>query len=286
MKRGSSSGKFKYPTLSTVLDVSALLPSASEKTNEPFDSRFNKSVFIKVNYGGRLTVIKAVIFDMDGVLFDTERLELECSNEVLHKYGQYMPQELYAETCSMVDSEYKIRLETVFGAEFDFDSFEQETSALIRSRLKEDGIPVKDGVREILIYLETNRYRTAVATSTSKSKAERYLKEAEIYKYFDAVVCGDMVARSKPYPDVYEAAAGALGLSTGKCIAVEDSSNGIKSAVSAGCITVMVPDLLAPDAYLSSVCSCVAKSLIELVEIIDIYRHVQKTILSRRLRIL
>ena len=108
------------------------------------------------------------------------------------------------------------------------------------------GFEVKKGLFEILDYLKTNNYRIAVATATERDRAESYLKKINAYKYFDAIICGDMVKNGKPAPDIYLTASEKLGLPSTECVAFEDSPNGIKSAISAGCVTVMVPDLDKP----------------------------------------
>jgi HAD superfamily hydrolase (TIGR01509 family) len=213
-------------------------------------------------------MIQAVIFDMDGVLLDTERLELQCSNAVLSKMNLFLSREIYAETCGLSRSEYQLKLRQAFGEDFDFDSFERHVSNRMADELRINGVPIKDGVIETLVALRANRIKTAVATSTDKAQTLRYLDELGIRRLFDAVRCGDMVAKNKPAPDVYEAAAEALGIPTKNCVAVEDSKNGVVSAVSAGCMTVMAPDLLQPDDCLSALCVCVTDRITNLPDIV------------------
>lgn len=128
------------------------------------------------------------------------------------------------------------------------------------------GFEVKKGLFELLDYLKNNNYLIAVATATDRERAESYLKKIDAYKYFDAVICGDMVNNGKPEPDIYLTASGKLGLPAVECVAFEDSPNGIKSAHSAGCKVIMIPDLTQPDENIKSLLSGVYESLDKAIE--------------------
>ena len=117
---------------------------------------------------------------------------------------------------------------------------------LMDNYVEKNGIEVKSGAKELLEFLKENGYKVALATATPPERAERYLKAHDLYKYFDVTVSASMVSVGKPAPDIYLKAAEMLSLSPQSCVALEDSPNGIKSASSAGCVTVMVPDLDKP----------------------------------------
>ena len=134
--------------------------------------------------------------------------------------------------------------------------------------IEENGIESKDGADFLLSYLKENGYKVARATATPFDRAKRYLEKLGLLRYFDEVVCSSMVQNGKPEPDIYLLAAEKLGLKPQECIALEDSQNGIKSASSAGCKTVMVPDLDGPSEEIKPLLYDVADGLKDVVRII------------------
>lgn len=138
-------------------------------------------------------------------------------------------------------------LQGLFGEGFDYFRIRGRRMELINEYLKDNPLELKDGAVELLAFLNENRLLTAVATATDYERTRDYLTRVGIFDKFDRIVCATMVERGKPSPDIYIYAAEQLGLKTGECMALEDSPNGVKSAVSAGCRTVMVPDLTEPD---------------------------------------
>lgn len=189
-------------------------------------------------------MLKAVLFDMDGLMFDTERLAVRALLETGEKFG-------YGEISKLVplitgSSAVKTRqicLETM-GEEFPFEEFMRYRQNLIDRHIEANGVPVKPGLRELLAYLRQNGLRTAVVTSTSRAHAVDYIEKAGVLPLFDTVVCGDMLKKSKPAPDIYLMAARALEEEPKRCMALEDSPNGVASAWAAGMKAVMVPDLI------------------------------------------
>ena len=130
-------------------------------------------------------------------------------------------------------------------------------------------VPVKKGLKTILDYLKGHRYRIAVASSSPENVVKAHLKDADIDKYFDVIMCGNMVAKSKPEPDIYIEAAGKLKLPTSECYAFEDSESGLKAALASGCRTIMVPDLWQPDDVMRQKVAAVCKDLDEAAVYID-----------------
>lgn len=191
--------------------------------------------------------IKGAVFDMDGLMLDTEKLLVRFWREAAAYYGYDMTDENVFEIRSLSRKYSVPLLKGIFGEDFPFDEVRSRRIALMNEYIDENGFDVKKGLFEMLDFLKENDYLVAVATATDRERAERYLKKIGAYEYFDAVICGDMVKNGKPEPDIYITAAAELGLSPEECAAFEDSPNGIKSAWSAGCKVIMIPDLTQPD---------------------------------------
>lgn len=210
--------------------------------------------------------IKGAIFDMDGLMLDTEKLLVRFWKKSAEEYGYNMTDENVFEIRSL-SRKYSIPLlKGIFGEDFPFNEVRSRRITLMNDYIDKYGFEVKKGLFELLDYLENNNYRIAVATATERERAESYLKKIGAYKYFDAVICGDMVKNGKPEPDIYLTASGELGLPAEECVAFEDSPNGIKSAYSAGCKVIMIPDLTQPDDNIKPLLSGVYESLDKAVE--------------------
>ncbi|MBO5112989.1 MAG: HAD family phosphatase [Lachnospiraceae bacterium] len=206
---------------------------------------------------------KAVIFDMDGVIFDSERLVLEGWQEIAAKYGiegigEVLPRCLgvNAQATREIFREY-------YGQDFPYDEYKKEASALFHSRYGNGKLPLKSGVKELLSYLKENGYLVGLASSTRQAIVEQEIRDAGLMPYFDNLVCGDMLKRSKPEPDIYLKACENLDVEPRMAVAVEDSYNGIRSAKRAGMVPVMVPDMVQPDEEMRSLAHKICKDLFE-----------------------
>ena len=127
------------------------------------------------------------------------------------------------------------------------DLFINSTREYVYDYYDKNGVPKKEGLDEILKYLKEKGYKIAVASSSRRQSVIHHLKDANIEDYFDAIISGDMIKRSKPKPDIYLEAAKVLNVRPKDCYALEDSPNGIKSAKNANMTTVMIPDLIKPN---------------------------------------
>lgn len=213
--------------------------------------------------------INGAIFDMDGLMIDTEKLLVRFWEESAFEYGYNMTDENVYEIRSL-SRKYSIPLlKGIFGEEFPFNEIRNRRIVLMNDYINKYGFEVKKGLFEILEYLKTNNYRIAVATATERDRAESYLKKINAYKYFDAIICGDMVKNGKPAPDIYLTASEKLGLPSTECVAFEDSPNGIKSAYTAGCKVIMIPDLTQPDENIKPLLSGVYESLDKSVDFFE-----------------
>ncbi len=190
-------------------------------------------------------MIQAVVFDMDGVLFDTERLYNKAWHEVAKSYPiEADLDDLIVRCVGLNHTDTRHLFADVLGADFPFDEYTRRIGTRFQELVKED-LPVKEGTYEILCWLKEQKIPTALATSTSHEGALSHLLRTGILPYFDKIITGDMVEHSKPAPDIYLIACDALHMPPADCIAVEDSPNGIRSAYTAGMMAVMIPDQIA-----------------------------------------
>ena len=213
--------------------------------------------------------MKAVIFDMDGVIFDSERATYLCWKKVAEDHGLAGMDEVYRKCIGVtVEVTRQICLDA-YGEDFPYEEFGKEASILYHAEYDGGRLPVKEGVREILSYLKDNGIPTAIASSTRQERVIRQLREAGLLEFFDEVVGGESVSRSKPAPDIFLYAADLLGAEPADCVVIEDSFNGIRAAHAAGMIPVMVPDMLEPDEEIRGKCKAVCPTLTEVRKILQ-----------------
>lgn len=189
--------------------------------------------------------VKAALFDMDGLLLDTEALYIVAMQAAAQALDREMPLDFCHSMVGIPGHECSIMIEDFYGEGFSIAEFRTLYSRHIQ-RLVEAGIPVKPGVVELLDFLAGRGLRLAVATSAGRATAENHLAKAGLLDRFDAVATRDDVLHAKPHPDVYLEAARRLGVAPEHCIAFEDSNVGLAAAHAAGTMAFMVPDLLQP----------------------------------------
>lgn len=211
---------------------------------------------------------QAIVFDMDGVIFDSEIKVVECWRVIADKYGIPNIDDAVRECFGCNQVEAKERFLRRYGADFPYVEYKKEMSDLFHLRYDNGKLPLKPGVVEIMEYLKTNGKKIALATSTRRVTVESGLTWAGLIDYFDAIICGDMVERSKPAPDIYLKACETLGVEPGDAYAIEDSYNGIRSAHAAGLMPIMVPDMMEPDEEMEQLSVAIIESLEKVVEYI------------------
>ena len=201
--------------------------------------------------------IKAIIFDMDGVMFDTERLYEEAFAMIAKKWGyEYEVTEEFIKSFKGKKKEaikvmYKTLLDKVSiertGKEFDADEHIKQVLEYLDNYIENNGMPIKNGLIELLQYAKINNIKIAIGTSEKFERVQFYLNKANINKdIFDSIICGDMVEKGKPAPDIYLKACEKILVNPENAIVCEDAPNGILAAYSAGAKPVMIIDLIEP----------------------------------------
>lgn len=212
--------------------------------------------------------MEAVVFDMDGIIFDSELLVLETWKEVAEKHGFPDIEKVCKECLGTNDAVTRQIFLEHYGREFPYDEYAKEMSALFHKRAAGGKLPKKPGVEELLAALKERGLKVALASSTKRETVLRELEEGGLLHYFDKVVCGDMVSRSKPEPDIFLKACELLDVSPEKAYVIEDSYNGIRAAHSAGMKPIMVPDLAAPTEEMQELAGWILPSLREVQALI------------------
>lgn len=195
--------------------------------------------------------IKAVIFDLDGTLIDTEKYYRAAWPAAAKHFGYDMSDEQSLLLRSLGQPFAPAQFKEWFGPDCNYEEIKNYRKKLMNDILEKNGIELKPGAMEILNYLKSNCFLTAMATANPYDRTVKYLKQLGLYDYFDKIICATMVKEGKPSPDVYDYSCKELNLSPDECIAVEDSPNGVLSAYRAGCKVIMIPDQSQPDEKLS-----------------------------------
>ena len=189
------------------------------------------------------TRIRAAIFDMDGTMFDTERLYMEGWIKGLTELGYPPETEMLFEFHGRSPEDNARIFEERYGVTEPYWKARPIRDAYTNEFLKQHGVPVKPGLFEILRVLKDNGILIAAATSSRRDRAEKLWEDAGVTPYLDCYVCRDDITKSKPDPDIFLKAAGKTGAGPSECVVFEDALNGLTAARAAGCHTIYVPDL-------------------------------------------
>ena len=214
-------------------------------------------------------MITAAVFDMDGLMFDTERLVYENWQNMMNERGYDYDLDFFKTTVGKRKNEVQRLYFDRFGDDFPYWELADLGKARYVERVKAEGIPIKKGLIELLTFLKERGIKTALATSTSRQTAEFNLQISDTARFFDSLVCGNDVKKGKPHPEVFLTAAQRLGEKSENCVAYEDSINGIISAHSAGMTTVMVPDYIAPTEEIKPMIDYLCEDLAQSIEKIE-----------------
>ena len=203
-----------------------------------------------------------VIFDMDGVIFDSERAYIAAYKKLAPQYGL---DDMEAVHRACIESIGVTRVKTheifvrIVGHDFDYEAYRED----VQLELNKSDFMLKPGVYELFGWLRENGARIALASSTRRERVYPMLDGAGLTEYFDAIVCGDMVSHSKPHPEIFLTAAESIGAAPEDCYVIEDSFNGIRGAHAAGMRPIMVPDIVQPDDEITGLAEVVLPSLLD-----------------------
>lgn len=211
-------------------------------------------------------MFQAVVFDMDGLMFDSERMIQRSWDVVGVKMGfGKMGKDIY-HTLGLNNAERERYFKSAYGEDFPYLEFRENYRAEVARDTRQNGTPVKKGLYELLEVLKEKQMKLAVATSSSYENTVELLKETKVYSYFQEIVTGNMVEHSKPAPDIYQKACEKLNVLPEHALALEDSYNGIRSGYAAGMKVIMIPDLLTDSSCVDELLFAKMESLAEVAE--------------------
>lgn len=191
-------------------------------------------------------LLQGVIFDMDGLMFDTERLSACCWEQVGREFGLDITESFLVGVRGMTRREFQRIFEQRFGDQADYETVMGRKTELFQQEIRQNGVPVKPGLPELLVFLREQRVSAAMATATNQEIARRYLSGTGLTAFFDQLIFGDQVHRGKPDPEIFLCAAQMLGALPEHCVVLEDSLNGVLAGIRGGFRTIMVPDMTQP----------------------------------------
>ncbi len=211
-------------------------------------------------------MIKAVIFDMDGLMIDSERVTYNGYKKVLGDMGLDITEEFYTTLLGRTIETAKQLFENVYGKDFHLDDVIPLVHKYMADLFDNEGVPVKKGLVDLLKYLKDNNYKTVVATSSQRKRVDHILNIANISQYFDDSICGDEVAHGKPNPEVFLRACEKAGVSPEEALVLEDSEAGIQAAYSGKIKVICIPDMKYPEEAYASKTTKILPSLEEVID--------------------
>ena len=212
--------------------------------------------------------ISAVIFDMDGVIFDSERPVLAGWQDIARKYSIPDIETPYYKCIGVNSVKTREIFLDFYGADFPYDKYKAEQSHNFHAKYDGGKLPLMPYIRETLELIRSAGISAAVASSTRSAVVLQQIADAGLDGYFSAIIGGDMISRSKPFPDIFLEAAKLLGASPENSLVIEDSFNGIRAAYTGGFVPVMVPDMVAPDCEMQAKADYIFGDLSGVMELI------------------
>jgi HAD superfamily hydrolase (TIGR01509 family) len=218
---------------------------------------------------GDAPVIRGVLFDMDGLVLDTEKLYTRFWTEACHFYGFPMTREQALRMRAANSRLGQANLHEFFGPAADYAMIRAKRIELMDAYVAEHGIAPKPGIYELMDYLQRRGIPAAITSSSPRAWIRRHLESQNLFHRFDEICSGHEVPCGKPAPDIYLRGAEVLGLKPEECLALEDAPTGIESAYRAGCATVMIPDQDQPDEETERKLYAKANSLRDIIDLLE-----------------
>ncbi len=211
-------------------------------------------------------MIKAVIFDMDGLMIDSERVTYEGYVIECGKLGLTMEKEFYISLLGCPIPSIFERFYQHYSPDFPMEMVLKNVHQYMNDLFENQGVPVKDGLRPLLAYLKDHGYKTIVATSSARNRVDRILEQTGLASFFDDSICGDEVEHGKPNPDIFLKACQKIQVSPSQALVLEDSEMGIQAAASAKIPVICVPDMKYPAPPYAALTARIDNSLNDVLE--------------------
>lgn len=200
------------------------------------------------------------IFDMDGLIFDTERIFMEQLAVAMAEKGYRLTREVYCRSLGMAGKALEELMKGVYGEQYPFREMGQRARNMVNTIADTVGLPLKPMIPELLDWLKEQKICCAVASSSASATVKKYLENAEIDEYFSCIIGGEMVEKSKPEPDIFLMACDQCGVRPEQAVVLEDSENGIRAAYAAGIPGICVPDLKEPSEEVCRMTSAIVRT--------------------------
>jgi len=217
----------------------------------------------------KLNQFRGIIFDMDGLMFDTEKLYFNAWIVAFKEKGYTIDPHLFMDILGFTIEDIKSIFLKFLDNEAEFYYLKGLRDEHVAKHLATYGVPVKPGLTELLDYLKAKQYKMTIATSSEREKASFYLGQTKVADYFDQIVCREMVERGKPEPEIFLKACEIIDIDPPECLALEDSPAGILAAYRAGVKPVMIPDLVKPDDTVKKITYAVVSTLADVIPLLD-----------------
>ena len=220
--------------------------------------------------------MEAVLFDMDGLILDSERVYDRAMAAAGSSLGYVLDECFLKRTRGVNAGLFAQIIYEEFGDGFPLEEFRSRYKEIIWEIFQKEGLGVKPGFKELHQYLVKRKMKYCLATSTNRQMTEKLLHIAGIGDIFHSIICGDEGKLGKPHPEIYQKAAAMLGIMPAECLVLEDSVNGIKAGYEAGCRVIMIPDLTEPSREIEMLCERISRDLLGVIDYLENIKEISR----------